>query len=83
MACGRSAGGGGGGERLLDNCRYMCGPLALGISGVNFCSAIRFWEVNFARTLDFWQFLTSRKSDLFAENFQFWHSKVHENLPGH
>ena len=31
---------------------------ALGISGVNFCTGIRFWEVNFARALGFWQFLT-------------------------
>ena len=31
---------------------------ALGISGVNFCLGIRFWEVNFAWALDFWQFLT-------------------------
>ena len=29
---------------------------ALGISGVNFCPGIRFWEVNFARALGFWQF---------------------------
>ena len=26
---------------------------ALGISGVNFCQGIRFWEVNFARALVF------------------------------
>ena len=32
--------------------------LALGVSGVNFCPGIRFWEVNFARALGFWQFLT-------------------------
>ena len=65
---------------------------ALGISGVNFCQSIRFWEVNFACTLGFWQFLTRKcviidkrvkKSDLLAENFQFWHFKSHENLPGH
>ena len=31
---------------------------ALGISGVNFCPGIRFWEVNFARALGFWQFST-------------------------
>ena len=31
---------------------------ALGISGVNFCPGIRFWEVNFAWALDFGQFLT-------------------------
>ena len=31
---------------------------ALGISGVNFCPNIRFWEVNFARALGFWQYLT-------------------------
>ena len=30
----------------------------LGISGVNFCLGVRFWEVNFARALGFWQFLT-------------------------
>ena len=28
--------------------------LALGISGVNFCPGIRFWELNFARALGFW-----------------------------
>ena len=31
---------------------------ALGISGVNFCPGIRFWELNFAQALGFWQFLT-------------------------
>ena len=31
---------------------------ALGISGVNFCPGIRFWEVNFAWALGFGQFLT-------------------------
>ena len=63
----------------------------LGFSGVNFCPGIRFWEVSFAWVLGFWQFLTkkcvifdkSEKSDLVAEKFQFWHSKVHENLRGH
>ena len=48
---------------------------ALGISGVNFCPGIRVL-----------QFLTkkkSEKSDLLAENFQFWRSKSHENLPSH
>ena len=34
---------------------------ALGISGVNFCQGIRFWEVNFARALGFWQFLTKKR----------------------
>ena len=29
----------------------------LGLSGINFCSSIKFWEVNFAR-VKFWQFLT-------------------------
>ena len=29
---------------------------ALGISGVNFCPGIRFWEVNFARALGFCNF---------------------------
>ena len=29
---------------------------ALGISGVNFCQGIRFWEVNFARALGFYNF---------------------------
>ena len=65
---------------------------ALGISGVNFFPALgQIWEVNFARALGFWQFLTkkcviidkSEKSDLLAENFQFWHFKSHENLPSH
>ena len=32
----------------------------LGISGVNFCQAIRFWEVNFAWGLGLWQFLTKK-----------------------
>ena len=53
---------------------------ALGISGVNFCPSIRFWEVKFAQALGFRQFLTKKcvifdkrvKSDLLAENFQFW-----------
>ena len=33
---------------------------ALGISGVDFCLGIRFWEVNFTRALGFWQFLTKK-----------------------
>ena len=33
---------------------------ALGISGVNFCLGIRFWEVNFAWALGFWQFFTKK-----------------------
>ena len=33
---------------------------ALGISGVNFCPGIRFWEVNVAWALGFWQFLTKK-----------------------
>ena len=33
---------------------------ALGISGVNFCPGIRFWEVNFGRALGFLQFLTKK-----------------------
>ena len=33
---------------------------AIGISGVNFCPGIRFWEVNFAQALGFWQFLTKK-----------------------
>ena len=33
---------------------------ALGISGVNFCPGIRFWEVNFAQALSLWQFLTQK-----------------------
>ena len=65
---------------------------ALGFSAVNFCLGISFWEVNFARELGFWQFLTKncatfdkrvKNSDLLAEKFQFWHSEIHENMPGH
>ena len=64
---------------------------ALGISGVSFCPGISFREVNFSRALGFWQFFTKnvlylirvKKSDLLAEEFQFWHCKVYENLPGH
>ena len=62
---------------------------ALGILGVNFCLGIKVWEVNFARALGFWQFFypkmcnIDKKSDILAENFQLWHSKVHENLPSH
>ena len=33
---------------------------ALGISGVNFCPGIRFWEVNSAQALGFWQVLTNK-----------------------
>ena len=33
---------------------------ALGISEVNFCPDIRFWEVNFARALGFWQFFAKK-----------------------
>ena len=83
---------GGGEGGLPDKGRYGCVDVwtwALGILGVNFCLGIRFLEVNFARALGFWQFLTKnyvildKKSDLLAKNFQFWHSKVHENLPCH
>ena len=64
---------------------------ALGISGVNFCQGIRFWEVNFARALGFFAifykkcviFYKSEKRGLLAEDFRFWHSKSHENLPSH
>ena len=31
---------------------------ALGLSGVNFCLGIRFWEAKIAQALGFWQFLT-------------------------
>ena len=37
---------------------------SLGISGVNFCQGIRFWEVIFARALGFLQFLT-KKCEIF------------------
>ena len=62
---------------------------ALGISGVNFCPGIRFWEVNFARALGFLQFLPfDKKCVIFYKrvkifNFQFWRSKSHENLLRH
>ena len=66
------------------------GAWALGISGINFCPGIRFWEVNFAWALGFGHFLTknvqywmSEKSDLLAKNFQAWHSKSNENLSSH
>ena len=74
-------GGGGGGHSLIKvgtDVRVR----ASGISGVNFCPGIRFWEVNFALALGFWQFLTIKcviidkrvkRNDLLAENFQFWH----------
>ena len=61
---------------------------ALGISGVNFCPGIRFCKLNFARALGVWQLLTKKclifdksdKSDLLAENFEFWHSEVARSL---
>ena len=62
---------------------------ALGFSGLNFCLSIRFWEVNFAWVLTFFDkknlqcLIKGEKSDLLAEKFQFWHSKIHENFPGH
>ena len=40
---------------------------ALGISGINFCPGIRFWEVNFAWALGFGHFLT--------KNVQYWMSE--------
>ena len=37
---------------------------AFGISGVNFCPGIRFWEVNFAGALAFLQFLPFDKKNV-------------------
>ena len=50
-------GGGGGGHSLIKAGTDLRAR-TLGISGVNFCPGIRFWEVNFAWALGFWQFLT-------------------------
>ena len=57
--------------------RYFKGQFLPGnlVLGGKFCLSI----------IGFWQFFTKcvifDKSDLLAENFQHWHSKVHENLP--
>ena len=46
---------------------------ALGISGVNFCPGIRFWEVNFARALGFLQFLPfDKKCVIFYKRVKKW-----------
>ena len=50
---------GGGGDSLI-KVGTDVRARALGISGVNFCPGIRFWEVNFAWALGFWQFLTRK-----------------------
>ena len=47
-----SRGDGGGGDSLIKVGTDVRAQ-ALGISAVNFCPGIRFWEINFARALGF------------------------------
>ena len=50
------------------------------MSGGKFCPGIGFLAILQKKCIT----LNKRvKNELLAQNFQFWHTKVNENLPGH